>query len=259
MDPSTIIGLLLAFGSVIAVVFMEGSKIQSLLLPAPMLLVFGATLGVGFASKRTGDAIHAFKTLPKAFTAKAVKPKATIDELVRIADKARKEGLLSLEADARAAKDPFIRNALQNVADGTDGEELRLLLEEDIQAQNTSDLAAAQYFKIMGGYAPTIGIIGTVVSLTHVLENLSSPGELGPSIASAFVATLWGLVSANLMWLPFGDKLGRLAEANEAGKVMVLEGVLAIQGGMPPRLLEERLTAMVPMSERPKSKKAIEK
>ena len=246
MDPATIIGLVVAFGALFAMITLEGSSITAILLPAPIILVFGATLAVGIAGGTIKDAISAFKALPSAFTGKTSKPQATIDQLVTLAEKARSDGLLSLEQEADGIDDPFLKGALQNVADGTDGEELRILLEDELATKAKSQRNAAKYFTTMGGYAPTVGIIGTVVSLTHVLENLSTPDHLGPMIAAAFVATLWGLLSANFIWLPIGARLRRLSDLDVERMTLTMEGVLAIQAGSQPRLLGERLRAMVP-------------
>ena len=245
MDPATIIGLVVAFGALFAMITLEGSSITAILLPAPIILVFGATMAVGIAGGTIKDAISAFKALPSAFTGKTSKPQATIDQLVTLAEKARSDGLLSLEQEAEGVDDPFLKGALQNVADGTDGEELRILLEDELATKAKSQRNAAKYFTTMGGYAPTVGIIGTVVSLTHVLENLSTPDHLGPMIAAAFVATLWGLLSANFLWLPIGSRLRRLSDLEVDRLTLTMEGVLAIQAGSQPRLLGERLRAMV--------------
>ena len=246
MDPATVIGLLLAFGSVIAMVTMEGGSVAALLLPAPMILVFGATLAVGIAGNTLKDVIQAFKALPKMFHGKTSKPQESIDQVVRFAEKARSEGLLSLEEEAASVKDPFLTRALQNIADGTDAEELRMLMEDEIDSKARSDHSNSKFFASLGGYAPTVGIIGTVVSLTHVLENLSTPDELGPMIASAFVATLWGLLSANFLWLPFSGRLARLSELDIERMTLLMEGMLAVQAGAQPLLLAERLRSMVP-------------
>ncbi len=246
MDPATIIGLVLAFGAVYAMVALEGAHVSSLLLPAPMILVFGATLAVGLAGSTLKDVLHAFKSLPKAFKGKTVPPQQSIDEIVVFAEKARAEGLLSLESDAAATTDPFLKTALQNIADGTDGEDLREMLDDGISSKMKSDNTAAKFFKALGGYAPTIGIIGTVVSLTHVLENLSQPDELGHMIAAAFVATLWGVLSANFIWLPIGDRMSKISELEVDRMTLVMEGVLALQAGVQPILLREKLNAMVP-------------
>lgn len=246
MDPATLIGILVAFGALFAMITLEGSHVTAILLPAPMVLVFGATIAVGIAGGTVKDFILAVKAVPGAFKGKIAKPQQVIDKVVSLAEKARSDGLLSLEQEADDVDDKFLKGALQNIADGTDGEELRMLLEDEIATRARTDRNAAKYFTTMGGYAPTIGIIGTVVSLTHVLENLSSPDKLGPMIATAFVATLWGLLSANFLWLPIGSRLRRLSDLEIERMTLLMEGVLAVQAGSQPRLLGERLRAMVP-------------
>lgn len=246
MDPATIIGIVLAFGALVTMVVMDGASITSLLIPAPMIFVLGATIAIGIASGTVKDALLGVKALPRAFKGKVSPPQAIIDQVVGLAETARRNGLLALEQEAEGVEDPFLKDALQNIADGTDAEELRILLEDQISTQARANRTAAKFFASMGGYAPTVGIIGTVVSLTHVLENLDSPATLGPAIASAFVATLWGLLSANFLWLPIGARLSRLSELEIERMTLLMEGILAVQAGSQPRLLGERLRAMVP-------------
>ena len=252
MDPATLIGLVLAFGALLAMINLEGSSVMSILLPAPMILVFGATIAVGLAGGTIKDFISAFKALPGAFRGKTTPPQSVINQVVGLAETARSSGLLALDQEADNVKDPFLRGALQNIADGTDGDELRMLLEDEIATTARSNRNAAKFFTGLGGYAPTVGIIGTVVSLTHVLENLDTPATLGPMIAAAFVATLWGLLSANFIWLPIGSRLRRLADLDVDRMTLVMEGALAVQAGSQPRLLGERLRAMVPAELLPK-------
>lgn len=255
MDPATIIGLLLAFGSLLAMIVMEGASPMSVLLPAPMILVFGATIAVGIASSTIKDSIHAVKALPRAFLGKVSKPQLMIDQMVAIAERARSEGLLSLEQEADKVDDPFLKGALQSIADGMDAEELTVILEDKITSYESSAKSASKFYASMGGYAPTIGIIGTVVSLTHVLENLSKPEELGHMIAAAFVATLWGVLSANFLWLPIGGRLARLTDLDVQRMTLTMEGMLAVQSGSQPRVLGERLQALVPDHDQPKASK----
>lgn len=256
MDPATIIGLAIAFGSLLAMILMEGASPMSVLLPAPMILVFGGTIAVGIASATIKDALHAVNALPRAFLGKVEKPQVMIDKMVAIAEKARSDGLLSLEQEADSVDDPFLKGALQNIADGMDAEELGVILEDKISSYESSARSASKFYTTMGGYAPTIGIIGTVVSLTHVLENLSQPDELGHMIAAAFVATLWGVLSANFIWLPIGGRLGRLAELDVQRMTLTMEGMLAVQSGSQPRVLGERLQALVPNHDQAPSPKA---
>lgn len=245
MDPATLIGILLAFGAIVAMVFLEGGSLSSLLLPAPMILVFGGTIAVGIASGTVKDLGLVVKSIPRAFQGKVESAPKLIAQMGELAEKARREGLLSLEAEAAKVKDPFLKAALQNVADGMDPDELRELLEEQVAQQEREERVAAKFFMTMGGYAPTIGIIGTVVSLTHVLENLSDPENLGHMIAAAFVATLWGVLSSNLMWMPIGARLGRLTDLMVERRTLAMEGVLGVQSGAQPRAIVERLESMV--------------
>jgi len=248
MDPATIIGVVIAFGALLGMMTVEGAKVSSLLLLGPMMLVFGGTIGVGIASGTIPDAIAAVKSLPRAFKGVKFKPQVIIDQLVELADVARRQGLLALEQEANKINDPFLKSALQGVADGLDAEDLAIMLEDKSATQERVLRTSAKFYTSMGGYAPTIGIIGTVVSLTHVLENLSDPGSLGKSIAAAFVATLWGVLSANFLWLPIGTRLIRLAELDVQRMTILIEGVLAIQAGSQPRTLGERLRALVPQN-----------
>jgi chemotaxis protein MotA len=246
MDPATLIGIFLAFAALFAMITLEGAHVTAILLPAPMILVFGATIAVGIASGTLKDFFSAMKALPGAFRGKLTPPQRVIDQVVSLAETARSKGILALEQEADKLTDPFLRRALQNIADGTDGDELRILLEDEIATREKENRTAAKFFMGLGGYAPTIGIIGTVVSLTHVLENLASPGELGPMIATAFVATLWGLLSANFLWLPIGMRLKRLGDLEVDRMTLLMEGALAVQAGSQPRILGERLRAMIP-------------
>lgn len=249
MDPATLSGMAIAFGAVLMAIFMEGSGPMSIILPAPMFLVFGGTLGAGLASATMADAVRAFATLKHWLLFKKPDMDATVQMIVGLADRARREGLLSLEDAARGVDDEFLKSGLQAAIDGTDPDDLRAMLEDRVVSKRNQDRVSAKYFTSMGGYAPTIGIIGTVVSLVHVLENLTEPAELGALIASAFVATLWGLLSANLIWLPIGSRIARASGIEVAHMEMTVEGLLAIQSGANPRLVGQRLRSLMPPGE----------
>ena len=256
MDPATLGGLALAFGAVLLSIFLEGSSPMSVVLPAPMVLVFGGTIGAGLASATLKDATRAFSTLSHWLTFKKPDPDETVTTIVGLADKARREGLLSLEEAARTVDDEFLRSGLQAAIDGTDPDDLRAMLEDRIASKKAQDKVSSKYFTSMGGYAPTVGIIGTVVSLVHVLENLAEPAELGHMIAAAFVATLWGLLSANMMWLPLGARIARCSEIEAAHMELTVEGLLAIQAGANPRLVGQRLRSLLPPDEAKEKEKA---
>ncbi|WP_402372840.1 motility protein A [Isoptericola rhizosphaerae] len=247
MDPATIIGIVIAFGSLVAMVMLEGAHLTSLLLPAPIILVVGGSIAAALASGTLKDAIAAGRALPRAFTGKPAQPGAAIVDVVRAAEVVQNDGgLLALEAESQKTDDPFERSALQSLADGADADQLRTLLEERIETKARQDGVAYGFVNAIGGYAPTIGIIGTVVSLTHVLENLSDPSTLGPMIAAAFIATLWGIMSANFIWLPLGAKLKRISDLEIERLNVLLEGYMSIQAGTRARIIDERLRTMVP-------------
>lgn len=260
MDPATLGGVVLAFGALLTMMVVEGANPAAILLPGPMVLVFGASFGVAIASSTLPGVVHAVRSLPRAFLYKRVAPRATVDTIVALANIARKQGLLALEDEAGTLTDPFLVKAIRNIADGVDADELRTMLEDEAATIERSARAAAKFFNSLGGFAPTIGIIGTVVSLTHVLENLADPAALGHSIAGAFVATLWGVMSANLIWLPIGGRLATIAALESERLGLVIEGVVALQAGAQPRVLGEKLLAMVPAHEQaaPKAKGADE-
>ncbi|MFF1530430.1 motility protein A [Cellulomonas sp. NPDC058312] len=246
MDPAGFIGLVVAFGAIFGALLMEGADPMSIFLPAPLLLVWVGTIGVGIAGHTVKDVIASYKAVPRAFMNKVPDPTTTVDTLVDLADRARREGLLALEDAAKDIDDPFLRGGLQAAIDGTDPDDLRLILEDKIATKRTKEKVWSKYFADMGGYAPTIGIIGTVISLVHVLENLSDPASLGHSIAAAFVATLWGILSANVVWLPIGARIKRFSDLECAQMEVTLEGLLAVQAGANPRLVGERLRSLLP-------------
>jgi chemotaxis protein MotA len=246
MDPAGLIGIGVAFAAIFGALLLEGADPMSIFLPAPLLLVWVGTIGVGIAGHTIKDVIASFKAVPRALRSKAPDPAAAVDTIVELADRARREGLLALEDAARDIDDPFLRSGLQAAIDGTDPEDLRTILEDRISTKRTADRVHSKYFVDMGGYAPTIGIIGTVISLVHVLENLSDPSALGHSIAAAFVATLWGILSANVVWLPIGARIKRISDLECTQMEVTVEGLLAVQSGANPRLVGERLRSLLP-------------
>jgi chemotaxis protein MotA len=192
------------------------------------------------------DAKAAAIALKRALLSKPASPDGTVEAVVGLAERARREGLLALETAVRDVEDDFLREGLQAAIDGADPDELAEILSGRIETKRKADHQSAKFYEAMGGYAPTVGIIGTVLGLVHVLENLSQPEKLGHLIAGAFVATLWGVGTANVMWLPIAARLKRLSEVECQQMELVVEGVLAIQSGMSPRVVQQRLASMLP-------------
>ena len=245
MEIATLVGIVVVLGAVFTSLIMEGASPTSILLLPPIVLVFVGTIGAAMAGGFMSDLAVVGKQLARAFTAKAPQSDEVVEELVSMADTARREGLLALEERSRGIEDPFLRQGIEMTVDGTDADEIYDVMHAQIQTRRKRDRLGIKFFADMGGYAPTIGIIGTVIGLIHVLGNLSSPETLGELIASAFVATLWGVMSANAMWLPLSNKLKRLSEVEVAHLELLLEGVLAIQSGTSPRVVEKRLRAVL--------------
>ena len=256
MDRATPIGIGLGITAILAANVMEGGSPMSLLLVPPMLLVFGGTIGAALAGGTMSDGKHALHSLKRAMVWKQAPPAELVPVVVGLADKARREGLLRLEEAVKDVDDVFLQRGVALAVDGTDPEELREILEAELHAKRLEDRHSAKFFNAMGGYAPTIGIIGTVMGLVHVLENLSEPDKLGHLIAGAFIATLWGVLSANLIWLPIGSRLTRIGELEASRMELVIEGVLAIQAGSNPRAIAQRLRSLLPQAERAAEPKA---
>jgi chemotaxis protein MotA len=250
MDPATLIGFGLAIVALLATMIMEGSSPMAIILLPPMILVFGGTFGAAIAGSTMNDVKKIGAWFKMAVLPPAVPPVTErIQTLVTLAERARKEGLLALEGMVKDIDDPFLKRGLQMSIDGTDPEDLRAIMEGEIAAKKAEDKVAAKFFTGMGGYAPTVGIIGTVVGLIHVLENLSNPDSLGPLIAGAFVATLWGVLSANIFWLPMAAKITRTSDLQAAQMELLVEGIAEIQAGTSPRTVRQKLTSLMPPSE----------
>jgi chemotaxis protein MotA len=248
--PATVVGMALALGSLIAMMLLEGSSPLAVILLPPLVLVFGATFGAAVAGSTMADLRKLGSWFRMAFGPdEASTTVSLIAQLVELATLARKEGMLPLEKRARSVEDPFLRRGLQMAIDGVPVEQLRAVLDGEIDVQRIDDRVAARFFARMGGYAPTIGIIGTVVGLVQVLQSLEDPEVLGPLVATAFVATLWGVLSANFIWLPMSVKIQRNSDLRTAEMRLIMEGVTEILAGTNPRALRVRLQAMLPPSE----------
>lgn len=246
MEFGTLAGVGGIFAAVVLSMILEGSSPTSILLLPALILVFVGSFGAAMAGSLIGDLPLVFAHLKKAFVGKPTDAQASVLSIVAMADLARRQGLLALEEMAREVQDPLLRQGIELTVDGTDPEEIQEILEALIIAKREEDKVGIRFFGAMGGYAPTLGIIGTVIGLIHVLGNLSTPEKLGKLIAGAFVATLWGVLSANALWLPISSKLKRMSELESSQMEMVLEGVLAVQSGTNPRLVEKKLRSFLP-------------
>lgn len=246
MDLAAVLGISLGILAILTGNVMEGGSPTALLLIPPMIIVFGGTIGAALAGGTMDDAKNSVRALKHAVTAKPSSPAGLVPVVVELAGKARREGLLALEQALEGVDDPYLERGVTMAVDGMDPEELREILESEIYAKRLNDKQGAKFFNDMGGYAPTIGIVGTVMGLVHVLENLSQPDKLGHLIAGAFVATLWGVGSANMIWLPIGNRIKRISDLETARMELIIEGVLAIQAGSNPRTIAQKLRSLLP-------------
>jgi chemotaxis protein MotA len=243
MDLTTIGGLVVAIALILLGQALEGGHVGSIVQATAALIVFGGTVGATMVAFPTRDFVRGIKMARLAFGNPKHDLGALTARIVEFASVARRDGVLALEGRLPEIEDPFLRKALQFAVDGVDGEVTRDSLETAIDSEFQENAVAAKVWESMGGYAPTIGILGAVLGLIHVMENLNDPSKLGGGIATAFVATVYGVGSANILFLPMANKLKRKLTLEKERKTIIAEGVLSIQEGLNPRVLEEKLRA----------------
>jgi len=241
VDKSSLTGVILALGGIIAGLLLEGGNLRQILQPTAAMIVFGGTLGAVMLQFPMPVVLHAFRRLGSVFLNPRQDPQATIRRLVEYAQKARREGIVSLDKDLAAIEDPFLRKSLMLAVDGTEPKELRDIMELELDNQAEYEEQVPQVFEAAGGFAPTIGIIGAVLGLIQVMQHLDKIDEVGKGIAVAFVATIYGVGSANLLYLPVAGKMKLRIREEQIGREMTLEGVASILEGMNPRMLETKL------------------
>jgi chemotaxis protein MotA len=247
LTPMAIGGALVC---VLLSMIMDGGNPAVLIKPAPLILVFGGTFAVSLAGILKRDLKSVKAVFKQAMGSSVMDMDGAIEVIVDMSRTAKQSTVMALENTARELDDGFLQLGVQLVVDGSNSEEIRDILESEIEAMEERHKAGAKFFTDMGGFAPTLGILGTVIGLVHVLGSLSNPGSLGPAIASAFTATLWGVLSANLFWLPIANKLQRISAAEVQVKLMQVEGLLAIQAGGSSRVVRTRMETFLPTASR---------
>ena len=243
---STLIGLIIAFGSVIFTIVLEGGNLVSFVQVSALVIIIGGS----FATAIISFSLKEFFSLPKFFGRALFPPKINIKGIiisfVQYSEKARRDGILILEEEVKDMEDEIMRTGMQLVIDGADPEIINSILENIATGKKKEEKLAAEFFETLGGFSPTMGIIGTVMGLVHVLENLGGSMEaLGRGIAVAFIATFYGIGFANLIWLPIANQLKYRAKELEIQLDIVVTGILAIQNGDNPRIVAEKLLSLV--------------
>ncbi len=250
MKAATGIGIAIATLGLLGGATMEGTPVGSLFNVPAMIIIFVGLLGVTMASV----GMDGMKQIPvlykKVLNAERPDLRAQVESLVSYAERARRDGLLALEEELESIDDAYTRKGLQLVVDGTDPELVREILDAEIDGMRQRHKGGAKVFEAAGGFAPTMGIIGTVMGLISVLQKLDQPETLGPAISGAFIATLLGVGIANVVLLPIALRLKQLSDAETEARVLVQEGILAIQSGDNPRVVAEKLMSYVPPAER---------
>ncbi|OAI40695.1 hypothetical protein AYO38_05425 [bacterium SCGC AG-212-C10] len=251
MDIATLIGILLAIAGIIGGNVMEGGNPAALInIPGFMIVILGS-LGATMISQPLSSMIGMPKGLMKAFMGgKAHDSAHTVELFVGMAEKARREGLLALEGDVDKIHDEFTRKGVQLMIDGTDPELLRQIMEIDADSTKHRAESELQVFEFMGGIAPTIGVLGAVLGLMGVMGHLDEPEHIGPGIATAFVATFYGVFTANVLWLPIAKKLSNNMKHEQHALSVVIEGLMSIQSGDNPRIVREKLEGFLSPGER---------
>lgn len=245
MDLATIVGLLLAVIAILGGQALEGGNVGSIMQATAALIVLGGTLGACLVQFPLPIVIASVKGVVKAFVEPKVNHQQVISEIIRCANKARKEGIISLESEIQQASDPFLKRALTMAVDGVEPKMLRETMELEITNLEEEASHPVKFWEAAGGYSPTIGILGAVLGLIHVMENLSDPSKLGGGIAVAFVATVYGVGLANLVYLPISGKLKLKAKAEMVSKEIMLVGVISILEGENPRLIADKLKSFL--------------
>src|SRR4051794_18489399 len=250
MKATTAIGIVVAFVGLALGATMEGSALPAFINVPALVIIMSGTIGSVMASN-SFEAMKAIPTLYKKAMSGAVPDlNERAQLLVSLAERARREGLLALDDEVAKIDDEYIKKGLQLIVDGTDADVVADVLEIEAEAMGGRHSNAAKVFKDAGGFSPTIGIIGTVMGLIHVLENLDNPETLGPAISGAFIATLYGVAMANIIFLPTANRLAGLSKAEVELRTLTLEGLLGIQAGDNPRILAEKLLSFIPPAER---------
>lgn len=254
MDKSSFAGVVLAAAGIIGGLVLEGGNLGQIMQPTAAMIVLGGTFGAVLLQFPLPIVISAVKRFGQVFFEPVSEAREIVKEIVRFANKARKEGIVSLDSDLGTVKNNILRKSLMMAVDGTEPEELRKIIELELDNLETHNEKIPQVFEAAGGFAPTVGIIGAVLGLIQVMQHLDNIEEVGHGIAVAFVATIYGVASSNLVFLPAAGKLKIRLHDEAVVREMALEGVISIIEGLNPRMLETKLLSFIGQEKQPDGK-----
>ena len=256
MDKASIGGAILAIAGIIAGLMIEGGNVGQILQPTAALIVFGGTMGAVLLQFPLNTIVGAFRSLGHIFAAPRREDTHLIRQMIAFANKARRQGLVSLDADLQTIEDPFLKQTLMLAVDGTEPADLRKIMRVSLDSITEDEERLPAVFESAGGFSPTIGILGAVLGLIQVMQHLDNIAEVGRGIAVAFVATIYGVGIANLFFLPFAGKMRLRIRNGHRRREMVLEGVISILEGMNPRMLEIKLAGFLDDANREEQRRA---
>lgn len=245
MDIATLVGLIMATVLVVGSI-LTGQGVSFFFSLSSAMIVFGGTIGTTLISFPLAEVIAVIKVAKNAFFAKSIPPYETIDTIVDIAEKARREGILAIERELDDINDEFVKLGIQYAVDGTEPETIRAILESELSGMEDRHKQGKKIFEVMGTFAPAFGMIGTLVGLIQMLSALDDPSKIGAGMATALVTTLYGSMAANIVFLPIAEKLSFRSREEARRKELIIEGILSIQSGDNPRIVKEKLKTFLP-------------
>lgn len=255
MTPSPILALITGIGMILLGNYLEGGHIDSLIQPTAALIVLGGTAGATWLASTDDEIKLLVKLLPRVVKPGLPDRKQLLEQLLKVAGVVRRDGVLAVEAMLPEIQDEFLKRGLRVMVDGYSAQDLRKLMELDMELTEHHGNSSAKILESAGGYCPTVGILGAVLGLIHVMNNLDDPSALGPGIAVAFVATIYGVGASNLIFLPLGARIKKIIGGEVEAKNMVLTGLEVIANGSNPRQVEEMVTAFVGHAHHPAEQK----
>jgi len=254
MDLLTVIGIILAIGAIVGGQILEGGHLGSIVQLTAAVIVIGGTVAAVMVNYPMAIFLKALANAKMIFFNVNVDSRAMIAQIVQLATLSRKQGLLALEDKLKTLNDPFLKKGLQLVIDGIEAKTIREILEIELEQFEDENNLSGKVYESLGGFAPTIGILGAVLGLIHVMENLADPSKLGSGIAVAFVATIYGVGSANLIFLPMGGKIKLKTRELVLARQLIIEGLVSLSQAENPKMIEEKLSGYLPESQRAKPK-----
>ncbi|SKA82960.1 motility protein A [Desulfobaculum bizertense] len=249
MDLATLIGIVLSFGLVAAAIVTGGSPLIFISIPS-MLIVLGGTIGATMVNYPLANILGLMGVIKKTFFSTLESPAEIIEKFMDYANRARREGILSLEPLLREIEDPFLRKGLQLTVDGLEPQTIEEIMETEISYLESRHEVGSEICSVLGAFAPAMGMIGTVIGLVQMLQTMSDPSTIGPAMAVALLTTFYGAVLANLVFIPMAGKLKTRSKEEVLRKEMILNGILSISKGENPRIIEEKLNSFLPPRER---------